>query len=672
MRLLTRIVFTLALSLAAATSLNAALFFHDKDEWFLKMARQQKFDLDTSAPAIVLYEQRSYDLQSSMRLNGMMIQQVHRVIKILNRKGVSYGDISILLRHAPGSGTSIHNLKGTTYTADNGQLAIHRLAADNIAKDETKYLMQAKFSMPAVQPGAVLDIYYTIESPVSLLFASCDFQHDIPTLYSELEVWMPAALNFLEVAQGGNKMFQEFDDTRKSISEASCPETYQHTDDNATPDVMHKRWVRRNLPAIVSEPFSLAALNFQEQLQLRINSLQGKGAITFGVMDSWDKVNESLLASFSFYRPIELRHNTLYNKATELIAGKTASEEKARAIFRYVRNTMHAQGYTDIYISKDMEELFSNRSGSPSEINLILTTMLRYAGLNAVPLLIATQDNRGAISSFPELTQFNKTICMLDIGGRKIYLDASGPNNAFGVMPPDNYNGYARFVGHENGGSIILEPGTLKERHVVMVNTERSDLNDYEVRVVCQYGAIQAGRLRGLWRPDTTMVRKYILSSLGKMGIGATLQSYHIDGLQDPDTALSLTYILRLDVPTDGKPIYINPTFVSYFSENPFKATQRKLPIVMPGALDAYYILKLQLPTGYKMDDSPKPEIVTLDDANTYKYLYDYDAAANCLKLSTRVHMETTSYSPEEYPLVRQFFDKILESQQKTYVFKKS
>jgi len=632
------------------------------------MLQQQRFNSDSSAVAIILYDKSTYDLESEMSMNGTMKQKVRRIIKVLKPGGVSYGDITILVRSTGGSRSDIRGVKASTYALEGGKLVRHELDADNIAKDRTNYLVQNKFSLPAVQAGTILDFSYTIQCPVSLMFARHDFQHAIPVLYSELELFIPLTLDYLVINQGSANNFKEFDDTRKSLAEEAIPTAYMVSDGLA--EIMHRRWVRRNIPAVIAEPFAPSLGSFRERLALRINGVHGRG-YSMGVMDTWEKLDKSLLESFSFYQQVTRRHTSLIEKAKDLTAGIEDPLAKARVLFAFVRNKMHAEGYTDIYIGTDMEKLFQKQNASPSEINLMLVAMLRYVSLDAHPVLITEYGEAAAIKDLPDISQFSKTVCELNIAGERYYLDASGKHNAFGAMPPEEYNGYARAISSPGGRDLTLEPSSLKERQLVTVTTENADPANYIINIACQYGTQMAARQRNAWKTDTVAIRKYIIASLSKLGMDASLQHFRVSGLDNPDTSLVLKYAVRIEWAGQGN-VYFNPHFFSYFSENPFKNAQRSLPIALPTALDLYYNVQLQVPAGYQLDDAPKPAVVTLNEVNHYKYLFEYDEKAGSLKLSTRIHMEHTWYPADQYEIVKQFFDKIIESQQKTYVFRKS
>jgi hypothetical protein len=330
---------------------------------------------------------------------------------------------------------------------------------------------------------------------------------------------------------------------------------------------------------------------------------------------------------------------------------------------------MHAEGYTSIWIGTDMEKLLENKSASPSEINLLLTTMLRYAGLEAEPLIISTRDHRPAVGDFPDINQFNHTICYLKLDGKPLYLDASSPTTPFGHLPYNDYNGYARVVS-EKGSSLILDASKLADRSLVTIKTEKPDVNDYIMKVSYTFGSLEAKERRDIWIRDTSSLKGMVLSMVNNAGMDAGLIEYKLSGLGNPDTSLSLSFNMRLIWTAEGKS-YFNPHFVSALARNPFSAAKRVLPIELPAAQDAYANIDIRLPEGYRLIDGPQPRIVNVNTADYFKYLVAYDEPNHSLQVSSRIHTERTWYPPGEYDLVKRFYEKIIAQQQATYVFSK-
>jgi hypothetical protein len=64
--------------------------------------------------------------------------------------------------------------------------------------------------------------------------------------------------------------------------------------------------------------------------------------------------------------------------------------------------------------NEGVKKAYKDKTGNVAEINLMLTAMLRYAGLNANPVLVSTRSN--GIAIFPNRTAFNYVIAAVENG----------------------------------------------------------------------------------------------------------------------------------------------------------------------------------------------------------------------------------------------------------------
>src|ERR1700744_3235031 len=106
-------------------------FFEDNDAFFQKYLVQQKFSLDTSAPAIVLYETNNYDFVRN-------IHEIRRVIKITKKSGIDYANIVIPVPGLRYGSFRVAHVRGYTYNMDDGKMTKQVIGDDNVATEETK------------------------------------------------------------------------------------------------------------------------------------------------------------------------------------------------------------------------------------------------------------------------------------------------------------------------------------------------------------------------------------------------------------------------------------------------------------------------------------------------------------------------------------------------------
>jgi len=633
------------------------------DDFFLKYLKQDKFSIDTSAAAIVLYEKDSYDFM----VEPYPIHTVRRIIKILNKAGEKYADVSIILPGSLYGYYHIHNLKGSTYNVDNGQLIRQRVDEENIGDQQSDILKQVKFSMPSVKDGSIIDYTYEIESSaVSLTWA---IQEEIPKLYSEFEIVLDRRDNIATETQR-TPFFLKIDNT--SITDSTLPDAYAFGENLFIKgeDASTKRWIRKNILAFVEEPVISSIDNYRERMTLHALGVHILG-VDFNFLDNWFKVNSALISNLNFYRQATSWHITIKNKAIEIARSDMDELSIAKKIFSFVRDSINCDGYESMYSSKNLGKVLEEKSGSVADVNFLLISMLQDAGLKCSPMIISTRSNGLPNRKFPDYLKYNYTVCQLRIGNDKYYLDASGKYNPFGAMQPECYNGYARVIDKHDTAGIIMTPDMAKEKSFYMMTTTNNSLTDYTLNFKFYYGDQSAYTCREKWNKDTAEIKKYVMNFVKEFPMDATLKSFSVQNLQNPDGQLTLDFNISIIWPDTTSMIYLSPYLIKIHNDNPFKSNQRMYPIDMPFTQNITYLCKLQLPPGYVVDEMPKSSIVKIDDKVQYKNLSTYDKDANLITVDSRYQMQRVSFDRSEYDMVKEFYQKTIDEQQKMIVIKK-
>ena len=106
------------------------------------------------------------------------------------------------------------------------------------------------------------------------------------------------------------------------------------------------------------------------------------------------------------------------------------------------------------------------------------------------------------------------------------------------------------------------------------------------------------------------------------------------------------------------------------YKENPFKAAERVYPVEMPYGFDETYVLNMDIPAGYVIDEVPKSTKVTFNgDEGFFEYLIAKDD--NGLQFRSRIQLKKANFKPEDYATLRDFFAFIVKKQSEQIVFKK-
>ena len=117
--------------------------------------------------------------------------------------------------------------------------------------------------------------------------------------------------------------------------------------------------------------------------------------------------------------------------------------------------------------------------------------------------------------------------------------------------------------------------------------------------------------------------------------------------------------------------IYVNPILVDSWKENPFKSAHRFYPIEMPFAIDEMYVLRIEIPQGYIVDELPKQMVLKLNDQDDGMFEYRLSESGGSISLRSRLVLKRAYYQPEEYEMLREFFNIVVKKHNEQIVFKK-
>jgi uncharacterized protein YfkK (UPF0435 family) len=120
----------------------------------------------------------------------------------------------------------------------------------------------------------------------------------------------------------------------------------------------------------------------------------------------------------------------------------------------------------------------------------------------------------------------------------------------------------------------------------------------------------------------------------------------------------------------DDDIVYFNPMLNHSLKLNPFAVANRIYPVNMPYKIFDVYLLNMEVPKGYKIDELPKSARVKL---NENEGMFEYMVAGNEKTLQIRVKLliNKTDFQPEDYQTLRDFYSYIVKKEAEQIVFKK-
>lgn len=637
------------------TALSALLFFslaasaenELQDDFFNKHLHQKKYDLDTNADAIVLYEKKAYSI------NKGLISSEREVIKILKSSASKLGDVQFTVPNNPLHFTSITRITACAYTLEHGRMVKHEMPPSSIRIDKLNIVATiAKFSIPYVAEGSIIDYTVEMRQDAEYSLAEWKIQDKLPKLYSELSLSFLKQMHVTLVKQH-TMPFVMFNDSTE-MKDSILPEAYII---NPQEGFTTTKCVRRNVPAIVWEDYVYNPYNYAERIDIE----WGWG--TWKARNNWFYNDDYSLGNMNGNYVGQL--NPLLKK---IDPGNDTTLEAAKKIYCYVRDHFIFKDDLDMVALRKMEWVLNHKLGNHAELNMALILLLRQQGFNANPVMLSKHSGLKLLENCALPLRIDCFVTRLKIGDQVYYLDPVDKNYPFGYISPDCYNGFS-WVVNASGFGIMMHPSEIKERQVVQVKMEQADDHTYLLKVVHMPGTFAAYRMRTGWEKDSLSMRKYFQDKIAGNALSLSLVSYEVHGLNNPDTSLVMDYTYKFKLEDQH---IIEPSLFNYFAENPFKTLTRHNPVEFPFALDLNYSFSLKVPEGYTIEGLPASTIYKIDDNNYYRYNISYYDDSRILLLNTKTNLSDTFFDVPDYLSLRSFFEKMTEAQQQSIILKKS
>lgn len=147
------------------------------------------------------------------------------------------------------------------------------------------------------------------------------------------------------------------------------------------------------------------------------------------------------------------------------------------------------------------------------------------------------------------------------------------------------------------------------------------------------------------------------------------LSAPEITDLDSLDASVTLKYDFIFNT-GEEELIYFNPMLGEAIQSNPFKSQQRFYPVEMPAKVDHNYVLNMEIPAGYEVEELPKSVMVKFNEGEGV-FQYVIEKTATGIQFRSRIKFNKTYFPPDEYESLRSFYDMIVKKQGEQIVLKK-
>ncbi len=626
------------------------------------------YAVDSAASAVYIYDAGASTFEGNNDGSFNVVYRKHARIRLLNKNGFDLATVEIHLYDETDFKEKIQDLDAATYNFENGKIVVTKLDKGSLFKDKSGNQAVTKFTFPNIKEGSIIEYDYKVSSPSFRYINPWYFQGDYPRIWSEYSVAIPEFFDFVILSQGYNPFVLDSPNVHNDMYHFLIPGntgTDRSTPYSRTASTIYHTWGMQNVPSIKEEEFTTTLRNHISKIDFQLSMVKWPDQPAKPILRNWIEAVGDLLKDEDFGEPLSKDNGWLNDDLKKIINAADENEVKAKKIYEYVRDNFYCTNSYAMYLSQPLKKTMQLHKGNVADINILLAAMLHNIGYEVHPVLLSTRWHGKTYEMYPILNQFNYVVTQAKAYGKSYLLDASTPNLGFNRLPQECYNGYARVIA-DNPVLITLSADSLMEKKLTTVFIV-NDSNAVAGSFTTQLGNQESEGIRK--KLLTTKQEDFFKDIKKAYPIEIEMSNPEIDSLKIPEEPVAIKYDIKLNF-NDEDIVYFNPMLAEVTKDNPFKAADRLYPVEMPSCFDELYIMNMEVPNGYKVEELPKSARVKL---NEEEGMFEYMIAqsGNQIQFRCRTVVKKANFDPEDYQTLRDFFAYVVKKQAEQIVFKK-
>ena len=634
--------------------------------------------INPSDNATLIYKSHTIKFEYRTTSGFVQLNEVQERIMIYNKEGFDWATKKIKLYNTTSSNSEkLENLKGYTYTLENGKVEKEKLRSEGMFEEvANKYWKYESFTMPNVKEGCIVEFTYEIASPYFQIDA-IDIQYTIPILQYELKISTPEYFIYNKVLNpkaAYNPVLNEskknnsitFNEKSRSGGAGWTPQktTFSQSITNYNDNVITINAL--SIPALKKEPFVDNLDNYRAKLILELSAIKYPNDPIKSFASTWEDVTKTIYDDEDFGG--QLKKNGYYEEDLKRITAIEADDiKKTYLIHEYVKSKVKWNGFLGYTSENGVRKAYKDGVGNVGDINLMLISMLRTAGIDANPVLISTRDN--GIPLFPTRTGFNYVICAVVINNNALLLDATQKFSTANILPIKSLNWLGRLIRNDESSDWIELAPTIVSKESIALNVKLEKDLSASGTVRNQLTNYQAQRVRGAYDNfSTQQITEHLEKGKGELVV-LNLENENMNDLSQP-LLQSYDYTYGNAMEQIGDFLYFSPLLFLTPKENPFKEDERSYPIDFVYPISDKFTVNIMIPEGYAVETIPENAKFEYNGTDC-TFTYMARSNGNFLNFTISTEINSILILPVHYQQFKKFYEMLIEKQMEKVVLKK-
>lgn len=540
---------------------------------------------------------------------------------------------------------TINNLEAITHQPDGSRVRFNTNNVRTVDLNSRYKIME--FEMPEVQQGSIIEYKYTLERRYIEELPNFYMAHRVPTQKAALYLRNSDFIRYDAVPQHVEGFDLQYEEHRVDTSNVPLIFTLPRPN-----PVYIQEWKAEDIPAVDVSSYISSINDIRAQIKFQISEF---GIPRQPLENSWEFVAAQILRNRNPYKQVEL-YEEFQQMGEEMAASLNSLVEVQDSVFEMVNSSVQFSGVNSVFAEGDLSHVLEGEPADQAEINMVLLSMLRGAGIDAKPLYLSGREFGRIDKSFPSIFQFNRLLVYSEIDGEQYFMDASFPVSMPNLIPVESYNVQGMALTKEEYEWIDISPDRSVFDLDIDIAASLNSNGTLTGTLTAQTRGYPSQRIRRNLQtgtPQSEIIKETFFDIYTDAVVsGSTLEI-------NPQNRNIVHVVTDFEIPNyaasfrDG--IEFRPMIVGYLFRNPFESTQRRVPITLdaPELLSIHYTV--DLPRGFSVDEMGETRATSLQGAALKE---EYSSEGNTVEYTFDIEISRKEFPADVYSQLRRIYER--------------